>query len=103
MNAFFLLCKINSPSINELKHLASLVIAPVNITFIFILIKYILPALFTYNKCLIPSALSVTQYANGSVIFGTITDELIGPIFCISSVTKLGPIKSLGYIRSFGM
>ena len=92
-----LLCVINSPSIIVLNDCSNSVLAPVNITFIFVLIKYILPDTSIYNKFLSPSALSVTQYEYGLVIFGTIISELFGTILILCNATELGPIKLLVY------
>ena len=99
----FLLWRINSPSINVLKHFSFSVLAPVKMTAIFVVIKYILPIWLIYNICRSPSALSVTTNENGSVIFGTLISGLIGAMFLTCNVTELGPIKSLGYALSFGI
>ena len=60
MNCPFLLWSICSPSNNELKSSLLDVIAPVNCTLIFVVIKNILPILLMYISFLRPSALSVT-------------------------------------------
>ena len=99
----YLSCNINSPSIIELKQRFSSVVAPLKMTSICILIRNIFPLLLINIKCLSPSALSVTQYEYGTVIFGITISGFTVDIFLICKVFELGPIKSFAYALSFGI
>ena len=85
---------INSPSNNVLKMSLLIVFAPVNITCIFVLIKYILPLLVINKRVRSPSALSVTTKL--FLIFGIFELSSISAILDICKVNEDGPIKSLG-------